>query len=50
MDRLSEIKEKVSLWFQFKLCASVDDIMPDIVYLLSELEKLQHNSTKDTPQ
>lgn len=39
MDRLEEIRKKVDLWFQFKLCADVDDIMPDVVYLLTELDK-----------
>lgn len=46
MDRISEIKEKVNLWLEFKLIASTNDLMPDIIYLLEKLDEYSKNTSR----
>lgn len=39
LDRLADIQRKVDDWFSFNLKEGVNDIMPDVVYLLEEVKK-----------
>lgn len=55
MDRIEEIKKKIASWMAFELSLDVTDIMPDLIYLVDELEKVQSNSgakkaTKNSPK